>query len=108
MLRIWTKYLAVTSVAAAIALQMGHVNSRPVDANAGARLFSDRGCVGCHNPQSLNRGAEYRALTAMPASDVAEALRAYREGRRDNAVMQNMTRALSDQDIMNLAAYLGQ
>ncbi len=61
-------------------------------------------CVGCHgaNGQGV---APNPALAGKKEDQLAQALRDFKSGKRDNAVMKGMASALSDQDIENIAAY---
>jgi cytochrome c553 len=61
-------------------------------------------CVGCH-------GADGQGVPPNPAlagkseDQLAQAMKDYKSGKRDNAIMKGMVAGLSDQDIANLAAY---
>ncbi len=61
-------------------------------------------CVGCHgaNGQGV---APNPTLAGKKEDQLAQALRDFKSGKRDNAVMKGMASALSDQDIENVAAY---
>jgi cytochrome c len=60
-------------------------------------------CVTCHRA-TVDEGA-IPAIVGLPAPYFADALRDYRAGRRLNPVMQNVARALDDEQIAALAAY---
>jgi cytochrome c553 len=61
-------------------------------------------CVGCHgaNGQGVPPNP---ALAGKSEDQLAQALKDYKSGKRDNAIMKGMVAGLSDQDIANLAAY---
>jgi cytochrome c553 len=61
-------------------------------------------CVGCHgaNGQGV---APNPALAGKKEDQLIQALKDFKSGKRDNAVMKGMVRVLSDQDIDNVAAY---
>ena len=61
-------------------------------------------CAGCHgaNGQGV---APNPALAGKNGDQLAQALRDFKSGKRDNAVMKGMASVLSDQDIENVAAY---
>ncbi len=61
-------------------------------------------CAACHgaNGQGV---APNPALAGKKEDQLAQALRDFKSGKRDNAVMKGMASALSDQDIENIAAY---
>jgi cytochrome c553 len=62
------------------------------------------GCVGCHgtNGQGV---APNPPLAGNSEAQLAQALKDYKSGKRDNAIMKAMASSLSDQDMENLAAY---
>lgn len=61
-------------------------------------------CAGCH-------GANGEGITPNPALAgkseelLVQAMKDYKSGKRDNAVMKGMLSALTDSDLTNLAAY---
>ncbi len=64
-------------------------------------------CAGCHGPDGAgNVALGYPQLAGKDADYVAEQLRAFKSGKRDNATMRAMARGLSDTDIDNVAAYV--
>lgn len=64
-------------------------------------------CVGCHGPTGAgNEALKYPKLSGRDAAFVAENLRAFKSGARDNATMKAMTAGLTEADMDNLAAYV--
>jgi len=61
-------------------------------------------CAGCHgaNGQGVPPNP---TLAGKPEADIAQALRDFKSGKRDNPVKKGITASLSDQDIENLAAF---
>jgi cytochrome c553 len=61
-------------------------------------------CAGCHgaNGQGV---APNPPLAGKSEDQLAQAMKDYKSGKRDNAIMKGLVAALSDQDIANLAAY---
>jgi cytochrome c553 len=61
-------------------------------------------CVGCHgaNGQGVPPNP---ALAGKPEDQFVEALKDYKSGKRNNAVMKAFAAPLNDQDMANLAAY---
>jgi cytochrome c553 len=61
-------------------------------------------CVGCHgaNGQGVPPNP---ALKGKTEDELVEALKDYKSGKRNNAVMKSLAAPLNDQDIANLAAY---
>jgi cytochrome c553 len=61
-------------------------------------------CAGCHGASGQGV-APNPALAGKAEAQLIQALKDYKSGKRDNAVMKGMVGALSDQDIENVAAY---
>jgi cytochrome c553 len=61
-------------------------------------------CASCHgaNGQGI---APNPALTGKSEDQLVQAMKDYKSGKRDNAIMKGMASPLSDQDMANLAAY---
>ncbi len=95
-----------TTVIAVIAVLMGLTG--PVfaaDAAAGKAKFAV--CAGCHGPTGGgNPALKYPRIGGLGAAYVAQQLRAFKSGARDNATMKAMTAALSEADMDNLGAYV--
>ena len=97
--------MKLTVIAAAIALTGTFGTAIAGDAAAGKAKFAV--CAGCHGPTGAgNEALKYPKLTGLEAGYVAEQLRAFKSGARDNATMKAMTAALSDADMDNLGAYV--
>ncbi len=63
-------------------------------------------CAACHGIDgNLVLAPDYPKLGGQHADYLEFALRAYRSGDRDNAIMAPFARDLSDQDIRDLAAW---
>lgn len=81
---------------------------------AGEELATTKGqttgqsCIDCHGADgNAPIDASYPKLGGQYASYLAQALQAYREGSRENALMSSQARELNDQQIADLAAYFG-
>ena len=74
------------------------------DVQAGNAKATTAGCAACHgaNGQGV---APNPALAGKSEDQLAQALKDYKSGKRDNAVMKTSVSPLSDQDIANLAAF---
>lgn len=64
-----------------------------------------RRCAGCHGPEGISRVDAYPSLAGLSETYMAEQLRAFRSGERDNPMMSSVARNLSDRDIEVLASY---
>jgi cytochrome c553 len=63
-------------------------------------------CSSCHGTNGIPAaGAAFPYLAGMPAEYLAKQLVDYRDGKRANAVMGSIAKALSDADIASLARY---
>lgn len=62
-------------------------------------------CVGCHGVNGRSSVPTYPNLAGQNEQYLAAALKAYRDGQRNNPIMSPMAKPLSDGDIANLAAY---
>ncbi|TVQ27880.1 MAG: cytochrome c [Wenzhouxiangella sp.] len=66
-------------------------------------------CAACHGDDgNLVLAPDYPKLGGQHADYLVFALKAYRSGDRDNAVMAPFARDLSDQDIRDLAAWFSR
>lgn len=73
------------------------------DAEAGKAKSAT--CVGCHGVDGNSPAPMYPHLAGQYGDYLVHSLRAYKSGARQNAIMQGMVAALSDQDLKDLAAY---
>ena len=62
-------------------------------------------CSACHGPNGNSVNPEWPRLAGQSAVYVAEQLRLFRSGVRNNPVMKPLAASLSDQDIDDLAVY---
>jgi cytochrome c553 len=62
-------------------------------------------CSSCHGPNGNSVNPEWPRLAGQSAVYIAEQLRLFRSGVRDNAIMKPLAASLSDQDISDLAVY---
>ena len=62
-------------------------------------------CEACHGPTGMSVDPSYPNLAGQHESYLQKSLADYRAGRRTNAVMAGFAANLTDQDIMDLAAW---
>jgi cytochrome c553 len=62
-------------------------------------------CLACHGLNGNSTSGEWPSLAGQNANYVAEQLRLFRTGKRNNPVMMPLAMGLSDEDIADLAAY---
>ena len=62
-------------------------------------------CAGCHGAKGISSNAQWPNLAAQTTAYIANQLKAFRSGSRQNPIMQGMAKGLSDDNIADLAAY---
>lgn len=73
------------------------------DAEAGKAKSA--ACAACHGAQGISAIPMYPNLAGQKEQYLMDAIKAYKSGARENAMMKPMVASLSDTDIENLAAY---
>jgi cytochrome c553 len=80
------------------------------DAALGQSLYAERGCAGCHGSQGIPDNKEWPILAGQRSLYVYKILLDYRDKRVGGASAQTMAgvaAGLQEQDMANLAAWLG-
>ncbi len=95
-----------TLAAALLCFCVAGTSSAQGDAAAGKEASAT--CAGCHGADGKAITPEYPNLAGQHASYIAKQLTAYRDGERVNQLMSPMAAALSDQNILDLAAYYAE
>lgn len=90
----------VLFAAAAMAISGGALAG---DAEAGKAKST--ACAACHGAQGVSAIPMYPNLAGQKEQYLVDAIKAYKSGARENAMMKPMVASLSDADIENLAAY---
>lgn len=62
-------------------------------------------CAGCHGPDGNSTVAQFPKLAGQNERYLLDQLKAFKSGKRDNAIMAGQVAALSEQDMADLAAY---
>ena len=61
-------------------------------------------CMSCHGPRGMGQGpAGYPRIAGLDAGYIARQLLAFRDGTRENPVMDALIKSLTDQDIKDLS-----
>lgn len=76
------------------------------DADKGKELSAT--CAACHGADGNSTIPTNPILAGQYESYLVQALKDYRSGARQNAIMAGFAAALSDQDIKDLAAYFSE
>jgi cytochrome c553 len=94
----------LTAVTAMIVASLGAAPTAEAAGNVEAGKAKAAACVGCHgaNGQGVPPNP---ALKGKTENELVEAMKDYKSGKRNNAVMKAFAAPLNDQDIENLAAY---
>ena len=89
---------------AVIVASLGGAATAEAAGNVEADKAKSAACVGCHgaNGQGVPPNP---ALKGRTADEIIEAMKDYKSGKRNSAVMKAFAAPLNDQDIENLAAY---
>lgn len=64
-----------------------------------------RMCVGCHGPKGISRVTSYPSIAGQPQAYLADQLRAFRDGTRENPMMSSIAKSMDDEDILALSHY---
>lgn len=62
-------------------------------------------CAACHGIDGMATQPIYPNLAGQNEQYLADSIKAYKSGARDNPLMKPMVATLSDEDVENLAAY---
>ena len=62
-------------------------------------------CAGCHGMNGISNNDMWPNLAGQKEVYLANQLKMFKDGQRNNAMMSAMAKGLSDADIANLAAY---
>ena len=94
----------LTAVTAVSVASLGAAATAEAAGNVEAGKAKAAACVGCHgaNGQGVPPNP---ALKGKTADEFVEAMKDYKSGKRNNAVMKAFAAQLNDQDVQNLAAY---
>ena len=113
---IFARRAAVISSIAVVAMTIGAAlaatapfddlrKQAPIHGNAAVGATKAATCAACHGAKGIAVAPTFPNLAGQPATYLYVQLRAFKDGARNNAVMQPLAKALSDQDMRNLAAH---
>ncbi len=74
-------------------------------ADAAAGKAKSMTCAACHGANGMSPNDLWPNLAGQKAGYLAKQIKAFRDGNRNDPMMAPMAKALSDDDIANLAAY---
>ena len=83
---------------------LGTVSSAHAAGDTQAGKAKAAACAACHGANGQGVGSN-PPLAGKSEAQLVQALKDFKSGKRDNAVMKGMVSSLSDQDMENIAAY---
>lgn len=89
---------------AGLLLTAALASAQPIG-NVEAGLEKSQACIACHGATGASDNVAFPMLAGQHADYLVHALKAYRSGERQNAIMNGQAAGLSDEDIQDLAAY---
>ena len=87
-----------------IVVLLGIAGTAWADGNVQAGKAKAGSCAGCHGANGEGV-ASNPALAAMKKDRFVQAMKGYKSGKRDSAVMKPIASGLSDKEMEDLAAY---
>ncbi len=96
----------ITLIATFLAAPIAAHAAGPGDAVAGQEKAQT--CAACHGADGNSENPIYPIIAGQYRDYLVQALRDYRSGARNNAIMRGFATALSDEDILDLSAYFAQ
>lgn len=82
----------------------GMVGAAQAAGDAQAGKAKATACAGCHGASGEGK-APNPALAGKSEDALVQAMKDYKSGKRQNAIMKTFAGQLSDQDVANVAAY---
>jgi cytochrome c553 len=102
------RYLLLSTVFAALVIACTDRTEPPAEAAAdlvAGKSLAEANCAGCHNIDGHGAAPGIPHLAAQVNDYLLDSMRAYREGRRFHAALQDMTAHMSAAEIRNVTAY---
>lgn len=93
-----------TTMIAGLCVLLGVIGTAQATGDAQAGKAKAATCAACHGANGEGK-APNPALAGKSESDLLQALKDYKSGKRSNAIMKGLAGPLSEQDMENLAAY---
>src|SRR5262249_14534651 len=77
----------------------------PAIGDPAAGKTASAACAGCHGEQGVSANPMWPSLAGQDARYLANALRAYKDGSRDDATMKALAASLDERTINDIASY---
>lgn len=97
----FTNLVFCAMIAAGISIQ-----ANAADLTAGEKV--SQSCALCHGQFGITSMAGTPSIAGQPEVYLSSQLKQFRDGKRQNAVMGQMAKPLSDADIENVSAWFAQ
>lgn len=98
----------IKQLAAYYAVQTPKKPPRPEKGNTNAGELAAADCAGCHGLDGNSLNPEIPHLSGQPSEYLAKAMKYYRDGIRKDPLMSDALHRMSDNKIIDLAAYYSQ
>lgn len=95
----------ISNIALYYALQKPGKAATPAPGNAAAGKTAAAGCVGCHGESGVSGNPATPSLAGQDAQYFVDAMRAYKDGSRNDATMKGPATSVDQATAKNLAAY---
>lgn len=92
-------------IAALLTCSVAHAQTPLAKGNAKKGAKKAAVCASCHGKKGNSQNAQFPKLAGQNAQYVYNQLKAFKSGKRKNAIMKGMASSLSDQDMQDIAAY---
>ena len=95
----------VEDIAVYLAGQKSELSEVPVTGDVVSGKNKAEACGACHGTNGISLNETIPTLAAQHESYLVNALKSYRTGRRQNAIMNGVASELHDSEILDIAAY---
>ena len=95
----------INNIALYYALEIPGKAKTPAPGNVAAGKTAAAGCVGCHGESGVSGSPTTPSLAGQEAQYFIDAMRAYKDGSRNDATMKGPAGSIDDATAKNLAAY---
>lgn len=102
---LWSGLLALSAVLLLTLPISGQAAETAATGSAEAGQAKAASCAACHGMDGNSVNPEWPSLAGQHASYLAKALQSFKSGERKNVLMSAMAMPLTDQDMLDLAAY---
>lgn len=102
------KKLIGTTIKVAIAATLITAAGQVLAGDAAAGKAKAMTCAGCHGAAGISSNNLWPNLAGQKAGYLSKQIKAFRDGVRNDPMMNSMVKTLTDEDADNLAAYYSE